>query len=90
MPGVVCDTHSALWYMQDDRRLSRRAEFAMTETVEAGDRLYIPSICLVEIRYLVEKGRVPELGMKMLRDALSDPSFGFTVAPLDLAVADAL
>jgi PIN domain nuclease of toxin-antitoxin system len=45
---------------------------------------------LVELTYLVEKGRVrvPVDALKILRVALMDSSFGFRLAPLDLRVAE--
>jgi PIN domain nuclease of toxin-antitoxin system len=90
MAALVSDTHSAIWYLHDDKRLSLTAERAMDEALQNGDHIYIPSICLVEVTYLVEKGRVARGAMERLEDALADRSFGFTVAVLDLAVARAL
>src|SRR5712692_1985368 len=90
MAALVSDTHAAIWYLHDDPRLSDSAGLAMDATIEAGDPIYVPSMCLVEVTYLVEKGRVPRTAMERLRKALAEPSFGFKVAVLDLAVADAL
>ncbi len=36
----------------------------------------------------MEKGRIPERALARLRVALADSTFGFRLAPLDLAVAD--
>jgi PIN domain nuclease of toxin-antitoxin system len=88
--ALVCDTHAALWYLNRDNRLSVAAERAMDEAVANGVPLYIPSICLVELTYLVEKARLPSRAIEDLLDALADRSFGFKVAVLDLAVAAAL
>lgn len=90
MAALVCDTHSAIWYLNRDKRLSATAEHAMDEAVANGDHLYIPTICVVELTYLVEKTRVPKRAIEDLLDALADRSFGFTVAVLDLAVTAAL
>jgi PIN domain nuclease of toxin-antitoxin system len=90
MPGLVLDTHAAVWYLQRDSRLSKAAEDAIDRAIQAGDPAYVASISVVELTYLVEKGRVPAAALEILRESLTDPSSGFSVLPLDLAVADAL
>lgn len=90
MAAVVCDTHSAIWYLHDNARLSKNAGFAMDSALDAGDPIYVPSICLVEVTYLVEKGRIPAGAMARLRVAVEERSSGFKISPLDRAVADAV
>ncbi len=90
MAGVVADTHAALWHLSRDSRLSEPARTALRASVQAGDRIFVASISVVEVTYLVEKGRLPASALQTLRTALADPSFGLAVVPLDLAVADAL
>jgi len=90
MPGLVLDTHAAVWYLQLDSRLSKSAEDAIDRAIQGGDPVYVASISVVELTYLVEKGRVPAVALEVLRKSLADPSSGFSVLPLDLAVADAL
>lgn len=50
----------------------------------------MPSICLVELTYLAEKGRLPTAARERLIQALDDPDSPCLVAPLDRSVADAL
>ena len=59
MPGIVVDTHAIVWYLQDDPRLSTKATDALDAATAAGDHVYVPSICLVELSYLIEKRRLP-------------------------------
>jgi predicted nucleic acid-binding protein len=40
--------------------------------------------------YLVEGKRIPATALHRLRDALSDPSIGLFIAPVDASVANAL
>ncbi len=89
MPLVV-DTHVAIWYFLRDDRLSRKAESAIEDSLIEGRRIYLPSICLVEMNYLVEKGRIPAMALTDLRHGISIPVFGFVLAPLDLDVIDAI
>jgi predicted nucleic acid-binding protein len=56
----------------------------------AGDSILVPSISLVEMTYLVEKGRVPAEARKRLVDALAEPDGPYELAPLDGRVAAAL
>jgi PIN domain nuclease of toxin-antitoxin system len=90
MPEVVVDTHTIVWYLASDPRLSTNAAEALDSATAAGERIHVPSICLVELTYLVEKGRLPVAARDRLLHALDDPAAPFSLAPLDRAVADAL
>jgi len=90
MASVVADTHAAVWFLHSDPRLSAAARTAMRASVEAGDPVYVASISLVELTYLVEKGRLPESALTVLREALADSGFRFKPVPLDLRIADTL
>jgi PIN domain nuclease of toxin-antitoxin system len=59
MPAVAVDTHSIIWYLSSDSRLSAKAADALDSATAAGELIHVPSICLVELTYLVEKGRLP-------------------------------
>jgi PIN domain nuclease of toxin-antitoxin system len=87
MAAVVADTHAAVWYLLNSKSLSSTAQRAMDEAVAAGDPIYIPSISLVEVVYLVEKGKLPAVVLDRLTNALSEPDSGFVIAPLNLSVA---
>jgi PIN domain nuclease of toxin-antitoxin system len=81
--GLVLDTHTSIWYLVGDRRLSRIALQAIREIISAGERCYVPSICLVEATYLAEKGRIPQPDFSELIRALDDPdsSLGCRLKP---------
>ena len=81
MPAVVVDTHAIVWYLSADPRLSANAAGALDSATAAGERIHVPSICLVELTYLVEKGRLPKVGRDRLIHALDDPSVPFLLAP---------
>lgn len=83
MAALVVDTHAAVWYLLNSSRLSSVAQRAMDDAADAGDPVYLSAISLVEIVYLVEKGRLPTEVIERLSTALSDPHAGFIVAPLD-------
>ena len=90
MPAVAVDTHSIVWYLSADPRLSAKAAEALDTATSAGELIHVPSICLVELTYLVEKGRLPAAARDRLIQALDDPATPCLLVPLDRLVADAL
>ena len=91
MPSaLVADTHAAIWYILDDPRLSTDARNEMESAAQSGLPIYVPSITLVEIVYLVEKGRFTEELIRRLLEALRNPNNVLCLAPLDLSVVQAL
>ena len=55
----VLDTHIILWFLAGDPRLSATAKNFIINASAAGNDLAISSITLVEMVYLIEKGRIP-------------------------------
>ena len=68
MPNVVTDTHSLIWYLEDSSRLGMAARDVFDACDRGETTIYVPTICLVEIVYLAEKGRIPT-GLKSQLDA---------------------
>ena len=90
MAAVVADTHAAVWYLLNTKNLSSNAQRAMDDAAKAGDPVYVSSISLVEVVYLVEKGKLPLVVLDRLITALSEPNSGFLIAPIDLPVVLAI
>jgi predicted nucleic acid-binding protein len=57
---------------------------------QAGERIYIPAIVLIELRYLVEKGTIAETDYQNILREIKDPATLLTIASLDLATAETL
>lgn len=87
MAALVVDTHAAVWYLINSNWLSSRAQRVLDDAANAGDPVYVSSISLVEIVYLVEKGRLPGVVIDRLKAALSESDSGFVVASLDESAA---
>lgn len=85
--AVVADTHTVLWYLADDPRLSVRASDALDRATADGEPINIPTICVVEATYLIEKNRIEAVAMARLDLALNQPGSAFRAAPLTSAVA---
>lgn len=90
MAAVVVDTHSILWYITQDPRLSQKALDALEATARAGDPIYVPAICLVELIYLIEKNRLPAAAEQRLLAALDDQERPPRFVPMDRAIVDAV
>jgi PIN domain nuclease of toxin-antitoxin system len=90
MAAVVADTHAAVWYLTGNPKLSVVAARALDEASASGDPILIPSISLVELTYLVEKGRLPAEARKRLVDVLAVPDGPYELASLDGRVASAV
>lgn len=86
MGPVVADTHAILWYLLASDKISQNATIALDEATTAGDPVFVTSISVVEVVYLIEKGRLPEVAFERLMDALTESNSGFTVVPLDLDI----
>lgn len=90
MTNAVADTHSLIWYLEDDPRLSPAARDAFDECDRGESTIYIPTICLVEIVYLQEKGRIPaDLKARFDAELLAGTS-GLVMIALTPEVADAV
>jgi PIN domain nuclease of toxin-antitoxin system len=90
MASLVIDTHSAIWHLENSPRLSVTAHTAIQSAIAAGDPVYISSVTVVELTYLVEKGRFPATLLDQLLDLFRHPASGVRVAPFDLVMAETL
>jgi PIN domain nuclease of toxin-antitoxin system len=87
IPSAVIDTHTAIWYLSADARLSDRAKRFIDEAGRRGMPVLISSISLVEVIYLCEKGRIPSDSLARLEGALRLQDGALRVADPTMAVA---
>jgi PIN domain nuclease of toxin-antitoxin system len=90
MPGVLADTHTILWYLTADARISRFAIAALDDATSAGDSIFVSAITMVEIHYLVEKGRLSAGDQRIVIEAVDDVRNPVRLVPVDRSVIDAL
>src|SRR5262245_22486771 len=90
MDGFVADTHATVWYVLNAPELSVVARQAMEQAAQDGPPIYVPSITLIELTYLVEQGRFMAELPRRITTFLQDPQNVLALAPLDLDVAQAL
>lgn len=90
MIAGVADTHTAVWYLANDPRLSRSA-LAFVERIRMlGHEVAVSSISLVELVYLEERGRVASGTVQELKALLDDPGTVLTEVGVNGDIAMAL
>jgi PIN domain nuclease of toxin-antitoxin system len=82
MADYVTDTHALIWYLEDDPRLGSAANAAFAACERGEGVVYIPTICLVEIVYLTEKGRISASLTEQLDAVLQTGAMGVALADL--------
>jgi PIN domain nuclease of toxin-antitoxin system len=90
MIAGVADTHTVLWYLLKDTRLSTRAREFMDEAAAAGNDIAVSAISLAEIVYLIEKNRFPASVYGDLKAALADSDYVIEEAPFTVDIVDAM
>lgn len=87
MAAVVADTHAIIWYLFDQGRLSAPALRALDDAGSSGSSVSISAISIVEIRYLIEKGRLPPLVLERIDELLDQPDVALRCVPVGVGVA---
>jgi PIN domain nuclease of toxin-antitoxin system len=89
MADIVVDTHIVIWYFADPKELSKLAENAI-DKAETNGTIYVSSISIVELIYLIEKNKIPADVLVFLRNALDDSTTAFRLIELSREIADKL
>ncbi len=87
---AVADTHTVIWYLFKDARLSNTARQTIETAAVNGNQIGIASITLAEIVYLSEKNRIPEQTLERLLNAIEEENSVLIEIPLDKNVVKAL
>jgi len=87
---AVADTHAVLWYLSADPRLSLNAKNLFTKTAQQGDNIGISAITLVEMVYLVERGRISPQEFTQLAQLISQSSGLLVELPIDIKISRTL
>ena len=90
MSDYVTDTHSPIWYLEDSPRLGREARRCFEACDRGKSIIFVPTICLVEIIYLQEKGRIPAEMKRLLDKELTSGSVGLFLSDLTGKVVEML
>ena len=90
MIAGVADTHTSLWYLFNDGRLSVVAGDFIDKAAAVGSQIAVSAISLAEIVYLIEKNRLPANAYVDLKAALDDPDHVFKEAPFTVEIVEAM
>jgi PIN domain nuclease of toxin-antitoxin system len=86
----IADTHTVIWYFDNDSRLSSTARKFIQQTADNGDVIGVSSISLVEIVYLIEKGKIASESFTRLAAGLNDSQSVLVEISLNLSIARTL
>ncbi len=89
-PEYVVDTHALIWHLQNLSELSLKIRELFSQIDAGKARAIAPTIVLVEMIYLAEKGRISEDLLKSALRLLGMNSENYQLAPLDFAVVESL
>jgi PIN domain nuclease of toxin-antitoxin system len=87
---LVADTHTLLWYLQADPRLSSAAKSLLSATEDAGDQIAISTISLAEVVYLIDRGRVHAATLTQIAAVLDQPAATWIAISVGRAVVSAM
>jgi PIN domain nuclease of toxin-antitoxin system len=86
----VTDTHAFYWHLTADPRLSSTAGGVFADADRGMYRIWVPSITIIEMIYLEERGRLARESVAQVLQLLGQSNGSYAVAGLDLATAQAL
>jgi PIN domain nuclease of toxin-antitoxin system len=79
----VTDTHSLVWYLADDSRISKKALEVFEGTIKEGS-IIIPAVVLAEIMFIAKKGKITLTFEETL--SMIEERENFDIAPLDVDI----
>jgi len=90
MARAVADTHTVIWYLYNDARLSPTARTWIEDAATAGEQIALSSITLAEMVYLIEKDRMDAAALTRLMAELDAADAVLVEVPFDRQVAQAM
>ncbi|MFP4437439.1 MAG: type II toxin-antitoxin system VapC family toxin [Chloroflexaceae bacterium] len=87
---AIADTHTIIWYMYGDARLSAAGRLEIDSAAADGEQIGVSTISLVEIVYLAEKGRIAANVPDDILAVLHDPIPLLLEIPVDRTIVAAL
>ena len=87
MSGLVVDTQSVIWSLFSPHKLSVNAQQAIESATQNQEPIYISALSLVELTFLVEKGRLPQIVLDTLFHELNGSQGELVAVPVDVAIA---
>ena len=89
MDAVIIDTNIVIWYFNQPILPSSLAQTAIKAALSNGS-IFVTTITIVELTYLIEKNKIPLDVLTALQNALDEPSSAFQMIELTREISDAL
>jgi PIN domain nuclease of toxin-antitoxin system len=90
MLRAVADTHTVIWYLYNDARLSSTARTWIEDAAAADEQIAVSTITLAEMIYLIEKRRIDAAALARLMTDLEAADAVLVEIPFDRRVAQAM
>lgn len=90
MADLVIDTHTAIWYFANSPEMSVLATRTIDNAVANGDAVILSAISIVEIIYLIDKGKLSQQNLNRLMQHLKLSNSGFATQDLTEDIAQTL
>ena len=90
MAALAIDTHALVWYVEGSSLISASALASLQLAAAQGEPIYVSSVCLVEIAYLIEKGKLPGPLFDRIVQMLRDGQTSLTAVSFTMEMADTL
>jgi PIN domain nuclease of toxin-antitoxin system len=87
MTSVVADTHAFIWYILEPDRLSQPALEALDRASSQGNLVFLSAISIVEICYLIDKGRLSEAVLGRVITAIESENTGAEIISIDQEIS---
>jgi PIN domain nuclease of toxin-antitoxin system len=87
MADIAVDTHIVVWHFADPAQLSKPAE-NWIDNAEANGTIFVCSITIVELIYLIEKKKILKDVLDLLHNALDNTATAFRLIELSREVGD--
>jgi PIN domain nuclease of toxin-antitoxin system len=88
MIHAIADTHTFIWHLFDSSRLSQPATRTFDVALNKGLMIGLSAVSIVEIVYLIEKGRIPGDALPLLNEKLKPLQQLFEVIPVTQGIAE--
>jgi PIN domain nuclease of toxin-antitoxin system len=87
---VVADTHTIIWYLQADPRLTDAARDSLRSAVADGLPIFVSAVTAVELQYLLDKHKITHNEYHWYLALFESAAEAIEVAPVDLGIARAV
>ena len=90
MSDCITDTHGLISYVLNSGELSPTAKNLFISTANSGGNVFVPTISLVEITYLIEKNKFQPALLSRIISRLNNPNAELKPIELTVEIADKL